>query len=91
MIFLATIVDRAREAMGTPSDCTAPSTSHNRGASTGHRCRGKVAFRRLRDVSPMVPPPSAWAASGVPMLREAIEFIEMLVNDSAGFKERPRR
>ena len=46
MNFLATIVDRAREATGTPSDCTAPSTSHNRGPSTGYRCRGKIAFRR---------------------------------------------
>ena len=46
MIFLATIVARAREAMGTPSDCTAPSTSHNRGPSTAYRCRRKIAFRR---------------------------------------------
>ena len=37
----------------------------------------------------MVPPPSAWAASGVPLLKEAIAFIEMLVNDLAGFKEGP--
>ena len=32
--------------MGTPSDCTAPSTSHNRGPSTAYRCRRKIAFRR---------------------------------------------
>ena len=44
--FSPTIVDRAREATGTPSDCTAPSTSHNRGPSTAYRCRCKIAFRR---------------------------------------------
>ena len=45
-IFLTTILARAREATGTPSDCTAPSTSHNRGPSTAYRCRRKIAFRR---------------------------------------------
>ena len=33
--------------------------------------------------------PWCWATSGVPLLEEAIEFIEMLVNDSAGFKQGP--
>ena len=58
-------------------------------ASTGRVLDVLYLMRRLWVVSPMVPPPSAWATSGVPLLREAIEFIEMLVNDSAGFKEGP--
>ena len=40
-------------------------------------------------MSPLVPPPSEWATSGVPLLEEAIAFIAMLVNDSAGFKQGP--
>ena len=40
-------------------------------------------------MSPLVPPPSGWAASGVPMLAEAIAFIEELVGNSVGFRNGP--
>ena len=38
-------------------------------ASTGRVLDVLYLMRRLADVSPMVPPPSAWATSGIPMLR----------------------
>ena len=58
-------------------------------ASTGRVMDVLYLLRRLEDVSPLVPPPSEWATSGVPLLEEAIAFIAMLVNDSAGFKQGP--
>ncbi|EOD06926.1 hypothetical protein EMIHUDRAFT_218635 [Emiliania huxleyi CCMP1516] len=48
-------------------------------ASTGRVLDVLYLLRRLEDVSPLVPPPNEWAASGVPMLEEAIAFIEELV------------
>ena len=58
-------------------------------ASTGRVLDVLYLLRRLDDVSPLVPPPSEWATSGVPMLAEAIAFIEKLVSSSAGFKNGP--
>ena len=58
-------------------------------ASTGRVLDVLYLLRRLEDVSPLVPPPSGWATSGVPMLAEAIAFIEELVNNSAGFGTGP--
>ena len=58
-------------------------------ASTGRVLDVLYLLRRLEDVSPLVPPPSGWATSGVPMLAEAIAFIEELVNNSAGFRNGP--
>ena len=58
-------------------------------ASTGRVLDVLYLLRRLEDVSPLVPPPNEWAASGVPMLAEAIAFIEELVSNSAGFEHGP--
>ena len=58
-------------------------------ASTGRVLDVLYLLRRLEDVSPLMPPPSEWATSGVPMLAEAIAFIEELVNNSAGFRDGP--
>ena len=67
----------------TPAQLIAPA------ASTGRVLDVLYLMRRLEDVSPLVPPPSGWATSGVPMLAEAIAFIEELVNNSAGFRNGP--
>ena len=58
-------------------------------ASTGRVLDVLYLLRRLEDVSPLVPPPSEWATSDVPMLAEAIAFVEELVNNSAGFRNGP--
>jgi len=39
-------------------------------ASTGRVMDVLYLLRRLEDVSPLVPPPSEWATSGVPLLEE---------------------
>ena len=55
----------------------------------GPAAAGLPASGWLEDVSPLVPPPSEWATSGVPMLAEAVAFIEELVNNSEGFMNGP--
>ena len=62
---------------------------HAAGAHAGCRVDCIYLLRRLEDVSPYVPPPDQWIASGIPLLAETATFLVFLVQQSKGFKEGP--